>query len=132
MPVASFSASSGTARNPSASVPQTPDMPWAAIAPTGSSIPTLSTSSEPTTTMMPETNPIRMAAHGATKAHAAVIATSAAIAPFSIIERSGFLTTIHEVTTAPRTPAAAARFVFSATYAKKPTPPPTKPSAALP
>ena len=31
--------------------------------------------------------------------------------------------TIHEVSTAPRTPAAAARFVFSATYAKKPTPP---------
>ena len=73
--------------------------------------------------MMPETNPIRIAAHGATKAQAAVIATSAAIAPFSIIERSGFLTTIHDVTTAPSTPAAAARFVFSATYAKKPTPP---------
>ena len=52
-----------------------------------------------------------------------MIATSAAIAPFSIIERSGFLITSHEVTTAPITPAAAARFVFSATYAKKPTPP---------
>ena len=73
--------------------------------------------------MMPETNPITIAAHGATKAQAAVIATSAAMAPFSIIERSGFLTTIHDVTTAPRTPAAAARFVFSATYAKNPTPP---------
>ena len=47
--------------------------------------------------MMPETNPIRIAAHGATNAQAAVIATSAAIAPFSIIERSGFLTTIHDV-----------------------------------
>ena len=65
--------------------------------------------------MMPETKPIRIAAHGATNAHAAVIATSAAMAPFSIIERSGFLITIHEVTTAPSTPAAAARFVFSAT-----------------
>src|SRR5262249_24006771 len=53
----------------------------------------------------------------------AVIATSAAIAPFSIIERSGFLITIHEVRTAPSTPAAAARFVLSATYEKNPTPP---------
>ena len=44
-----------------------------------------------------------------------MIATSAAIAPFSIIERSGFLITIHDVTTAPITPAAAAMFVFSAT-----------------
>ena len=65
--------------------------------------------------MIPATKPIRSAAHGATKAQAAVIATSAAIAPFSIIERSGFLTTIHEVSTAPRTPAAAAMFVFRAT-----------------
>ena len=72
--------------------------------------------------MMPDTNPIRIAAQGATNAHAAVIATSAAIAPLSIIDRSGFLTTIHDVTTAPSTPAAAAIFVFRATYAKKPTP----------
>ena len=64
-----------------------------------------------------------IAAHGATKAHAAVIATSAATAPFSIMERSGFLTTSHEVATAPSTPAAAARLVLSATYEKKPTPP---------
>ena len=115
MPVARFSASLGTAKKPSASVPQIPDMPCAAIAPTGSSIPTRSTRSDPSTTMMPETKPITIAAQGATKAHAAVIATSAAIAPFSIIERSGFLTTIQDVMTAPSTPAAAARFVFSAT-----------------
>ena len=47
----------------------------------------------------------RIAAHGATNAHAAVIATSAATAPFSIIERSGFLITIQDVSTAPSTPA---------------------------
>ena len=115
MPVSRLLASFGTARKPRDSVPQTPDMPCAAIAPTGSSRPTRSTSSEPTTTMMPETKPITIAAQGATNAHAAVIATSAAIAPLSIIERSGFLTTIHEVTTAPSTPAAAARLVFRAT-----------------
>ena len=50
---------------------------------------------------IPATKPITIAAHGATNAHAAVIATSAAIAPFSIIERSGFLITSHEVPTAP-------------------------------
>ena len=60
------------------------------------------------------TKPITIAAQGATNAHAAVIATSAAIAPLSIIDRSGFLITIHDVITAPSTPAAAARFVFSA------------------
>ena len=90
-------------------------MPCAASAPIGSSILSLSTSSTPRTTITPATKPIRIAAHGATNAHAAVIATSAAMAPFSIIDRSGFLITIHEVTTAPSTPAAAARFVFRAT-----------------
>ena len=65
--------------------------------------------------MTPATKPIRIAAQGATNAHEAVIATSAAIAPLSIIERSGFLITIHDVTTAPSTPAAAAMFVFNAT-----------------
>src|SRR3954466_15193285 len=96
-------------------------MPCAATAPTGSSIPSFSTASTPTTTIAPETSPMTIAAHGATNAQAAVIATSAAIAPFSIIERSGFLITIHDVATAPSTPAAAAMFVLSATYAKKPT-----------
>ena len=78
-------------------------------------MPSRSTASTPTTTIAPDTSPITIAAHGATNAHAAVIATSAAIAPFSIIERSGFLITSHDVITAPSTPAAAARFVFSAT-----------------
>ena len=82
----------------------------------GSSMPTRSTSERRRRRRStPATKPITIAAHGATNAHAAVIATSAAIAPFSIIERSGFLITIHDVITAPSTPAAAARFVFSAT-----------------
>ena len=55
------------------------------------------------------------APHGATNAQAAVIATSAAIAPFSIIEMSGFLITSQDVMSAPNTPAAAAMFVFRAT-----------------
>ena len=82
-----------------------------------------STSNDPPTTIAPATAPIRIAAQGATNAHAAVIATSPPIAPFSIIERSGFLMSVHEVTTAPRTPADAPSTVFRATYAKNPTPP---------
>ncbi len=58
---------------------------------------------------------MQIAAHGATNAQAAVIATRAPIAPFSIIERSGLRITAQAVTIAPITPAAAARFVFSAT-----------------
>ena len=65
--------------------------------------------------MTPAPSPITIAAHGATNAQAAVIATSPAIAPFSIIERSGFLITSQAVATAPSTPEAAARFVFSPT-----------------
>ena len=114
-PVARLFACDGSVRKPSASVPQTPAIPCAATAPIGSSIPTRSTRSTPKTTITPATKPITIAAHGATNAQAAVIATSAAIAPFSIIEMSGFLITSQDVTSAPRTPAAAAMFVFSAT-----------------
>jgi hypothetical protein len=78
-------------------------------------MPIFSTARTPTTTIPPATSPITIAAQGATNAHAAVIATSAAMAPLSIIERSGFLITIHDVITAPITPPAAARFVFRAT-----------------
>ena len=55
MPVASFSASAGTVRKPSESVPQTPAMPCAASAPTGSSIPIRSTRRTPKTTITPAT-----------------------------------------------------------------------------
>ena len=92
-------------------MPQTPDMPCTATAPIGSSMPIRSTQITPTTAMTPETKPITIAAHGATKPDAAVIATSAASAPFSIIEMSGFLSTIHAVKMPPSAPAAAAMFV---------------------
>src|SRR5207248_7773289 len=120
VPVARFDARAGTANRPVASVPQTPDMPWTATAPIGSSIPIRSTATTPTTAMKPETSPITTAAQGATKPDAAVIATSAASTPFSIIEMSGFRSTIHAVRLPPRPPAAAAMFVVVATYAKKP------------
>ena len=51
------------------------------------------------------------AAQGATNAQAAVIATRAAIAPFSIIDTSGFRSLSQLVTAAPITPQAAAMFV---------------------
>ena len=56
-----------------------------------------------------------IAAHGATKPDAAVTATSAASTPLSIIEMSGFLRTSQAVVIPPSAPAAAARFVVSAT-----------------
>ena len=56
------SACEGRARKPSASVPHTPAMPCAAIAPIGSSIRTRSTRRTPRTTITPATNPITIAA----------------------------------------------------------------------
>ena len=114
-PVARLSASAGTAKIPVASVPQTPASPCTETAPIGSSMRSRSTPSTPSTAIEPATAPITIAAHGATKPDAAVIATSAAITPFSIIERSGFLITSHDTATAPSAPAAAATFVVSAT-----------------
>src|SRR5262249_20185482 len=70
--------------------------------------------------MNPETSPMTIAAQGATNPDAAVIATSAARTPFSIIDTSGFLITIHDVRIPPSAPAAAARLVVSATYPKYP------------
>jgi len=55
------------------------------------------------------------AAHGATKPQAAVTATSAASTPLSIIETSGLRRTSHATQIPPTPPAAAARFVVSAT-----------------
>ena len=57
---------------------------------------------------------VTTAAHGATKPKPAVIATSAAITPFSIIETSGLRST-SQAPMPPSAPAAAARFVVSAT-----------------
>ena len=115
VPVARFAASAGTANKPVASVPHTPDIPCTATAPIGSSMPSPSTHSTPTTAMTPDTSPITTAAHGATKPDAAVIATSAASTPLSIIETSGLRRTIHAMQIPPMPPAAAARFVVSAT-----------------
>ena len=65
--------------------------------------------------MAAATKPISTAAHGATKPHAAVTATSAARTPLSIIETSGLRRTSHATQIPPTPPAAAARFVVSAT-----------------
>ena len=96
-------------------MPQTPETPWTATAPIGSSIPIRSTASTPTTAITPETRPITTAAQGATKPLAAVTATSAASTPFSIIEMSGLRSTSQAVSAPLTAPAAAARFVVSAT-----------------
>ncbi len=51
MPVPRSFASAGTAKRPVASVPQTPESPWTATAPIGSSMPIRSTTRTPTTAM---------------------------------------------------------------------------------
>ena len=105
----------GMVRNPSDSVPQTPAMPCAAMAPIGIVDADLLDEEHSEDDDHAGDEADQIAAQGATNAHDAVIATRAAMAPLSIIERSGFLITIHAVTTAPSTPAAAAMFVFMAT-----------------
>ena len=115
MPVFRVAASAGTANRPVATVPQIPATPCTETAPIGSSIPIRSTASTPTTAITPETSPITTAAHGATKPEAAVTATRAASTPFSIIEMSGLRSTSQAVTAPLTAPAAAARFVVSAT-----------------
>ena len=67
---------------------------------------------------MPATKPMTSAAHGSTKAHGAVIATRPASAPLPICETSSVLKITIEPMVAPMTPAAAARFVLTATSAK--------------
>ena len=114
-PTPTVAASAGTARSPVASVPQTPARPCTATAPIGSSMPRRSTSGTATTAIAAATKPIRTAAQGATNPHAAVTATSAARTPFSIIETSGLRRTSHATQIPPTPPAAAARFVVSAT-----------------
>src|SRR5919202_1458014 len=107
-PVPRLAASAGTAKRPVAIVPHTPEAPWTATAPIGSSIPSRSTTSTPVTATNPAARPITIAAQGATKPQAAVIATSAARAPFSIIETSGLRSTAQAVATPPSAPAVAA------------------------
>src|SRR5215211_4318611 len=83
-----MAARSGVVKRPQESVPQTPPMPWAAMAPSGSSTPMRSTKTSVAYIMVPAMKPMTMEAHGATKAHGAVMATRAAMAPLPPIPTS--------------------------------------------
>ena len=92
---------------------------------TGSSICIRSSSSVPKTTSTPPVAPMTTAAHGSTDAQGAVMATSPARHPFIVIPRSGFPARIQIVAIPVKAPAAAARFVFIATFASnEPSPTP--------
>jgi len=107
----------GSAKRPSATVPNTPLARWTAVAPTGSSIPTRSKKKTARTTRTPATSPMTRELGTLTKAHGAVMATSPARQPFSVMPKSGFprnsQAAIMELTVA----AAAATFVVVATWA---------------
>ena len=74
-----------------ASNPQIPQVPWAEIAPTGSSIFILSRVTIENTTISPPIIPMIVARPGVGARGSAVIETKPPIAPFKAIVRSVFL-----------------------------------------
>src|SRR5258708_40145865 len=88
------------------------------MAPTQSSIPSLSKKNTDSTTSTPAIKPRRLAPPALTKAHGAVIATKPASMPLHIMEGSGFLVRIHHIhIVAPTAPVAEASMVLTATTA---------------
>ena len=100
-------------KRPTASVPQMPQVRWTEMAPTGSSIFTLSRNSTEPTTIAPAIRPISVADRAAIWSAPAVIPTRPARMPFSAMDRSGFRSSSHEVTMAPTAPADAAMHVVT-------------------
>ncbi len=95
-------------------MPHTPQNPWTAIAPTGSSNRNLSRIRTPYTTTTPATAPMPSAASGLTTAHGAVTPTSPANTPFSDSARSGLPNFSQAKTITTIAPATAARLVLIA------------------
>src|SRR3989339_1080208 len=83
------------------------------MAPTGSSILTLSKNKTEKTTSTPAREPIIIELVGVTLAHPAVIPTSPARAPFKLMPTSGLPNLNHDTIMATMDPAAAARFVLT-------------------
>ncbi len=100
-----------------ASRPQRPTTPCTEIAPTGSSILTLSIKTIENTTITPPTAPIMVAINGVGVSGPAVIATRPAKAPFKIMVKSALPNSNLATTKAAITPPAAAAFVFRNTIA---------------
>src|SRR5690625_2651811 len=105
--------------NGTANSPQIPTTPCTEIAPTGSSIFTLSIKTIENTTRAPPTAPIMVATNGVGVSGPAVIATRPATAPFRIIVKSAFPNNNLETASAASTPPAAAAFVFIKTTATR-------------
>ena len=94
-----------------------PTTPCTEIAPTGSSILSLSSVTIDATTSNPPTPPISVAASGDGVSGSAVIATSPARAPFSAIVRSALPNQRRASSSASTSPPAAAMLVFTNTSA---------------
>jgi hypothetical protein len=84
-----------SANNPTASTPQAPLAPWTLMAPTGSSIFSLSKKLTLTMTSTPATRPMMKAPTGLTNAHGAVMATRPASMLLHIMLGSGLPWTSH-------------------------------------
>jgi len=95
-----------------------PAMPCTGMAPIGSSIFILSSSTTMGGAMSPAMKPMTTAAHGSTNAQPAVMPTRAAIAPLPICDTSSVRNMISAPIAAPMTPPAAARLVLTITSAK--------------
>ncbi len=114
-------------------VPQMPQTPWTEMAPTGSSIFTLSKNRMENTTSTPPMAPMMMELITETTSAEAVMLTNPARIPLSAMERSGFLSTAQEMRIEATPPAAAASAVVVKTRPSGPgsaerTEPPLKPN----
>ena len=107
-------ASSYLAKRPIESVPQMPQVPCTEMAPTGSSILTLSKARTEKTTITPPTRPMTKAKTGVTVPTGAVMDTRPASAPLPAIATSATPVLSQMIAVAPTTPAAAAIKVFMA------------------
>ena len=97
--------------------PQIPTTPWTDIAPTGSSIRSLSKKETDNTTIAPPMAPIRVAIPPVADSGSAVIATRPANAPLTAIVRSALPNSRCPRTNAARRPPAAAALVLTNTLA---------------
>src|SRR5210317_100421 len=100
-----------------ASRPQIPTTPWTEMAPTGSSIRSLSRVTIDTTSSRPPTAPISVAVRGSGVSGSAVMATSPASAPLSAMVRSALPNQRRDSNNANTSPPAAAMFVLTNTSA---------------
>ena len=103
--------------NTTAITPQMPQVPWTLMAPTGSSMRSLSKATMEPTTMRPPTAPMTIDQNAEPESGSAVIATRPANAPFSAIVKSALPNQARARISAATRPPQAAMLVFTNTCA---------------